>query len=63
MEQAATIIFHGMRGFGDTTLKLDEIGDLVLKTGLSEVMMPVVDFLSVAMQGVSLGKPQEKAAA
>lgn len=63
VEQAAIVIFHGMRGFDDTRLKLEEIGDLIMKTGLSKVMVPVVDFLLHAMEGASLGKPQEAPAA
>jgi hypothetical protein len=61
IEQAAVIVFHGLRGFGDTELNLDQVGEAILKTGLGSVMMPVVEFLSQAMQGVTLGKPQEAA--
>ncbi len=56
IEQAAVIVFHGLRGNGDTSLNLEQVGELILKTGLGEVMLPVVEFLSHAMQGVSLGK-------
>lgn len=62
VEQAAVIIFHGLRGNGDTALSLEQIGDLILKTGLGVVMLPVVNFLSYAMQGATLGKPQEAVA-
>lgn len=62
LEQASIIIFHGLRGYGDESLNLDQVGELVLKTGLGEVMLPAVNFLSVAMRGASLGKPREAAA-
>lgn len=61
VEQAAVVIFHGLKGYGDTSLTLDQVGDAVMGEGLSKVLEPVVNFLAVAMQGVSLGKPQAAA--
>lgn len=57
VEQAAIIIYHGMRGFDDTRLKLEEVGDLVMQAGVAKVMDPLVDFIGLAFQGVSVGKP------
>lgn len=62
IEQASVIVFHGLRGYGDEGHTLDQVGDLIMKTGLGSVMLSVVNFLSQAMQGVALGKPQEAAA-
>lgn len=59
----ALIIQHGLKGAEDTTMTLGEIGDAILEKGYaSEVVYgPVMKFLEGAMNGVSLGKPQEAA--
>jgi hypothetical protein len=56
---SAIIIFHGLRGFGDTRLDRDAVGEAVLAAGLNKVGTPVVEFLTGTLNGVSLGKPQE----
>jgi hypothetical protein len=63
LEQCAIVISHGLRGYGDTSLTVDEIGELVLKTGVGTIMGAIIDFLGRAMEGVSLGKLKETEAA
>jgi hypothetical protein len=57
VNQAAVVIFHGLKGYGDTRLTLDEVGEAVLAEGLSNLMLPVTEFLKKALDGASLGKP------
>jgi hypothetical protein len=59
--QATVIIHWGLKGFGDTRLSLKDVGEKVVSDGLNTVLMPVIEFLQLAMHGVSLGKSQEKA--
>ena len=56
---AATIIHHGLRGNQDTRLSLDDVGDAVLDEGLGNASVAVVEFLSIALNGVTVGKPVE----
>lgn len=56
---AAYIIFHGLRGYEDRRLSLDQVGEAVLAVGLSNISMAVVEFVSMALNGVSVGKPSE----
>jgi len=56
VEMTAVIIYHGLQGFGDSRLSLNEVGKHVMEDGLSKLMEPVVRFLGQAMGGVSLGK-------
>jgi hypothetical protein len=56
---AATIIFHGLRGNGDTRLTLDQVGEAIVEMGMAKISVPVVNFVSQALSGVSVGKPAE----
>lgn len=60
---AATIIYHGLRGFDDKRLTLEQVGDAVIEAGISNVSLAVIEFISKALNGVSVGKPEETAAA
>lgn len=57
VDQSARVIFHGLHGYDDKRLSLDEVGEAVVQAGLGQVMKPVIDFLTKAMEGVSPGKP------
>ncbi|MBY5698398.1 GTA-gp10 family protein [Rhizobium leguminosarum] len=58
---AVTIIHYGLRGYDDKRLSLDQVGDAVMDVGFSAVSLAAIQFLSVALGGVSVGKPQEAA--
>jgi hypothetical protein len=62
IEQCAIIIHHGLIGYGDKSLMLDQVGDLVMKTGVGDVMGPIVTFLTKAMEGIAMGKSEDKEA-
>lgn len=55
---AATIIHHGLRGADDKRLTLEQVGDAVMEAGYSKVSIPVIEFLSTALNGVSVGKSE-----
>ena len=61
VEQMSVIIFHGLRGYDDTSMGLEEVGEAVVKGGIASVAVAVSRFLSLAMSGVSLGKSAEEA--
>lgn len=61
-KDAATIILCGMHGADDKSLTLEQIGEAVFEAGMSAVGPKVIDFLHIAMDGVSLGKPEGEAA-
>lgn len=57
--QAATIVFYGLQGFGDTRLKsVDEVGDAIVEAGLAAVAPAIVEFLNASLSGVTVGKPE-----
>ncbi|MBR2691777.1 MAG: gene transfer agent family protein [Aquamicrobium sp.] len=58
---AVTIIHHGLRGYNDTRLTLDQIGDAVVVEGFQSKATAAAEFLKVALMGASLGKPQDAA--
>lgn len=55
---AATIIYHGLRGNADTRMSLEQVGEAILKEGFNSSSLKVVSFLSVALNGVQMGKPE-----
>jgi len=54
--QCAVIIFHGLRGNEDTRLTLAQVGEAVVKGGLTVVGVPVISFVMKALKGVDMGK-------
>jgi hypothetical protein len=60
--EAATIVHHGLRGFDDRRLSYQEVGNAVVEAGLGNVSIPIVEFVSKSLNGVSVGKPQAAAA-
>jgi hypothetical protein len=60
--QAAVIVFHGLHGNKDTRLNLEKVGEAIMDAGLSQVMEPVVKFISCALEGVKMGKPEPETA-
>ena len=58
---AATIVHFGLRGYDDKRLTLEQVGDAIMGIGLAKVSVPVVEFVSLALSGVSVGKPMEAA--
>lgn len=54
--EAAHIIYHGLRGNDDKRLSFEQVGEAIMERGLSEISMPVVEFVSASLNGVSLGK-------
>lgn len=57
--EAAYIIYYGLRGYDDKRLSLEQVGEGVLAAGLSNMSMPVIEFLTMTLNGVSVGKPSE----
>lgn len=57
----AVIIFNGLKGYNDTRLTLEQVGEAVVDQGLAAIGLPCMKFLSIAMNGVSVGKPEEAA--
>ena len=54
---AATVIYHGLKGAGDTRLSLAEVGADVVKQGTTNVFGSVISFLASALHGAEgLGK-------
>lgn len=58
IDQAAYVIHHGLLGNEDERLSFDEVGEEIMKVGLSDIGMKVLDFLSLALEGTSLGKSE-----
>ncbi|MBZ9674554.1 GTA-gp10 family protein [Mesorhizobium sp. ES1-1] len=58
---AAVVIHNGLRGHDDNRLTLPEVGAAILEAGLTNVSMAVVEFVSMALNGVSVGKPETAA--
>lgn len=57
VRDSATIVYHGLRGYGDTRLTLAEIGDAIIMQGLNELALPISEFLIASLEGVKgLGK-------
>jgi hypothetical protein len=57
VRESATIVYHGLRGFGDTRLSLAEVGDAIIMQGLNEMALAISEFLIASLEGVnSLGK-------
>ncbi len=55
--QAAIVIYHGMTGFGDTRFSVSQIGEKIMKVGLSGLQVKLIQFLGIAMKGVSVRNP------
>ena len=57
----ANIIFLGLRSGGEMSLTLEQIGNAILEKGYADpsLMNPVMKFLTGAMNGFSVGKPEE----
>ena len=55
---ATTIIYHGLLGFDDKRLSMDQVGEAVLAAGLTNVSLPIVNFVSRSLSGVEVGKPE-----
>lgn len=58
MTDTATIIHHGLRGYDDTRLTLEQVGNACMETGFSTASMAAVEFLGLALRGVSPGKQE-----
>lgn len=57
--ETATVIFHGLRGHGDTRLSFPEVGAAVMEAGIVPLASPVMEFIGVSMKGVKVGKSEE----
>jgi hypothetical protein len=59
VREIATIIHHGLRGYDDNRLSFDEVGEAVMQEGINNCVAPIVEFISIAFQGVkSAGKSE-----
>lgn len=56
---AVVIVYHGLRGAGDSSLTVDQIGAMLEETGFDVALQAATEFLVQAMRGVSLGKSAE----
>jgi Phage tail tube protein, GTA-gp10 len=63
VNQAAVIVYNGLRGFGDQSMTLEQVGNAILAEGLNKVMAPIAQFVIKALEGVSLAKSGEPEAA
>lgn len=61
-KEAATVILLGLHGADDKSLTFDEIGKAVFEDGMSRIGRPVIEFLSIAMDGAKLGKQEPETA-
>ena len=61
--ESAYIIYHGLRGYDDKRLTFDQVGDGIVAAGIGNISMAVVEFVSKALSGVSVGKPETPEAA
>ncbi|MET4294713.1 hypothetical protein ABIB06_006546 [Bradyrhizobium sp. LB8.2] len=61
LEQAAIIVWHGLKGYGDTAMTLDDVGEAILDIGLDnpDLMTSIVKFAGHALKGAEMGKPQK----
>ncbi|CUW85716.1 GTA-gp10 family protein [Rhizobium pusense] len=59
---SALIIYHGLVGNKDTRLSFEQVGDAILEAGMGAVSIPVVEFVSRSLNGVTVGKPEGAAA-
>lgn len=59
IKQCATVIHHGLRAYGDESLTFPQVGEAVMHEGVGAVMGKLVDFLTIGMEGVKMGKPAE----
>jgi hypothetical protein len=57
--EAAHIVFNGLRGNEDTRLSFEKVGEAIVQAGLGNVSVAVVEFVSMSLNGVSVGKPEE----
>jgi hypothetical protein len=57
--ESAHIIYHGLRGNTDARLSFEQVGEAVIERGLSAVSLPIIEFVSRSLNGVSVGKPSE----
>ena len=70
--EMAKIIFHGLKGYGDTRslktaapdgLTVEEIGDAIIEAGMNEVSTAVIQFIQIGFHGTKpVGKPEAEAA-
>lgn len=56
---ATDVVFHGLRGFGDTRLTRQEVGEAIIEEGIIKVGAPILQFLLIAFRGVSVGKSEK----
>jgi hypothetical protein len=56
---SALIVYHGLRGNQDTRMSFEQVGEALVEAGMAAVSLPVVEFVSRSLSGVSVGKPEE----
>jgi hypothetical protein len=60
----AAILYGGMRGAGDLSLSFEQVGELVVKDGIRDLILPCAQFLAAAVSPPSKeggpGKDEEK---
>lgn len=61
LADTACIIFNGLRAADEKSPSLEEVGEAILQEGLDSASVATVEFLSLTMKGVGLGKSRGKA--
>lgn len=56
--ETATVIFHGLKGFGDTRLDFQKVGEAVMEVGIVPLAVTVMEFIGKSMNGVKVGKSE-----
>ena len=55
---AAHIVYQGLLGNDDKRLTYQQVGEAIMEGGLKSVMVPVIEFVSNSLSGVTVGKPE-----
>ncbi|WP_342150232.1 GTA-gp10 family protein [Methylorubrum sp. SB2] len=56
----AVIIFHGLKGYDDTRLTIDQVGEAIVGEPFRDMAAAAAHFLSIALKGApGVGKPEE----
>ncbi len=58
VSDTAVVIYYGLVGNNDTRLTLDAVGDAIVTEGFDKHALAAINFLSQALKGVAVGKPQ-----
>ena len=52
MNDAAIIVFHGLKGNKDTRMSFEEVGEALFEGGVDSYLIPVTEFLTMSLRGI-----------